>query len=82
MTYFSSLGVSGGLIKGLNEMGIHKPSEIQAQAIPLLLEADADFVGQAQTGTGKTAAYGLPMLQKLNTQTGGGLVPGTHGNSR
>lgn len=68
MTNFSSLGVSEGLVKGLKEMGIHKPSEIQAKAIPLLLDEAIDFVGQAQTGTGKTAAYGLPMLQRLNTQ--------------
>jgi len=47
-------------------MGIIKPSEIQSLAIPILLQSDTDFVGQAQTGTGKTAAFGLPMLQKVD----------------
>ena len=66
MTDFTALGISKPLVQGLKEMGIHKPSEIQEQAIPILLQEDTDFVGQAQTGTGKTAAYGLPMLEKVN----------------
>lgn len=66
MTNFSALGISKQLVQGLNEMGITRPTEIQSLAIPTLLQEDTDFVGQAQTGTGKTAAYGLPMLQKVN----------------
>ena len=49
-------------------MGFETPTDIQAQAIPLLLEGDRDFIGLAQTGTGKTAAFGLPLLDKLDTE--------------
>jgi ATP-dependent RNA helicase DeaD len=63
---FSDLGISPKLVKGLTELGIINPTEIQEQAIPVLLEKPTDFVGQAQTGTGKTAAYGLPMLELIN----------------
>ena len=63
MSTFLELGVSEGLIKGLNELNIFEPTEIQQAAIPELLKSDNDFIGQAQTGTGKTAAFGLPMLQ-------------------
>ena len=52
-------------MKGLKELNIITPTEIQSQVIPLLLDRDTDLVGQAQTGTGKTAAYGLPMLQRI-----------------
>ena len=63
---FKSLGLNKNLIKGLNELGIQTPTEIQAQVIPLLLEGATHLVGQAQTGTGKTAAYGLPILEQIN----------------
>jgi ATP-dependent RNA helicase DeaD len=63
---FSDLGISKDLIKGLKELGIVTPTEIQAEAIPFLLNNTTDLVGQAQTGTGKTAAYGLPILSQLN----------------
>lgn len=66
MASFSELGISKQLIKGLTELNILTPTEIQRQAIPVLLGEPTDFVGQAQTGTGKTAAFGLPMLQKVN----------------
>ena len=66
MKTFSDLGISPKLVKGLTELGIINPTEIQEQAIPVLLEKPTDFVGQAQTGTGKTAAYGLPMLELIN----------------
>ena len=49
-------------------MGFETPTDIQAQAIPLLLEGDRDFIGLAQTGTGKTAAFGLPLLDHLDTE--------------
>jgi ATP-dependent RNA helicase DeaD len=63
---FSDLGISKNLIKGLNELGINTPTEIQSEAIPVLMNNITDLVGQAQTGTGKTAAYGLPILEKVN----------------
>ena len=64
---FEELGVSHGLIQGLNELNIVTPSPIQNQVIPLLLNDCKDLVGQAQTGTGKTAAYGLPLLMNIDT---------------
>lgn len=66
MSTFSSLGISKSIIKGLNELGIKVPSEIQERAIPLLVQGQKDFVGQAQTGTGKTAAFGLPLLELVD----------------
>lgn len=63
---FSELGISNELIKGLNELNIFDPTDIQTSAIPLLLNSSDDFVGQAQTGTGKTAAFGLPLLQNID----------------
>lgn len=66
MSTFSELGISKGLIKGLNELNIFEPTDIQRSAIPILLSGEGDFIGQAQTGTGKTAAFGLPMLEQVN----------------
>jgi len=66
MSEFLELGISKDLVKGLNELGIHTPTEIQKKVIPLLLDKTTDLVGQAHTGTGKTAAFGLPLLQKIN----------------
>lgn len=63
---FEELGIHKDLIKGLKELNIITPTEIQSEVIPLLLNKDTDLVGQAQTGTGKTAAYGLPLLQRIN----------------
>jgi ATP-dependent RNA helicase DeaD len=63
---FTDLGVSGKFTKALEELNIFVPTEIQEKAIPFLIEKGTDFVGQAQTGTGKTAAYGLPVLQSIN----------------
>lgn len=67
MSTFSQLGVSDELIKGLIENNIFEPTEIQEKSIPFLLNEGTDFIGQAQTGTGKTAAFGLPMLQSIDT---------------
>ncbi|MEL6562243.1 MAG: DEAD/DEAH box helicase [Bacteroidota bacterium] len=66
MTDFSSLGLSGSILKVLPELGIEKPTEIQEKTIPFLLENQSDFIGLAQTGTGKTAAFGLPLLQNVD----------------
>ena len=65
---FDTLGLSAPLLKSITEMGFETPTDIQAQAIPLLLEGDRDFIGLAQTGTGKTAAFGLPLLDHLDPE--------------
>lgn len=65
---FIEIGLSEPLLKAITEMGYETPTPIQEQGIPLLLQGE-DLVGQAQTGTGKTAAFGLPILEKwLNTK--------------
>ena len=64
MTNFESLGVSKQIVATLTSLGIETPTPIQAQAIPLLLEG-RDLIGLAQTGTGKTAAFGLPLIERL-----------------
>jgi ATP-dependent RNA helicase DeaD len=66
MENFKELGIKSEFIKGLNDLGIINPTEIQRQVIPLLLEDNTDLVGLAQTGTGKTAAFGLPLLHKID----------------
>lgn len=63
---FKDLGIKPDFIKGINELGIINPTQIQQEVIPLLLTTTTDLVAQAQTGTGKTAAYGLPLLQNIN----------------
>ncbi|MCG6966662.1 MAG: DEAD/DEAH box helicase [Chromatiaceae bacterium] len=65
ITDFAALGLPGPLLKVLSEVGYETPSPIQAQAIPLLL-AGNDLLGQAQTGTGKTAAFALPLLARID----------------
>lgn len=63
---FSDLGVSELLLKAITEMGIVNPTEIQQAIIPILLSNNSDVVGLAKTGTGKTAAFGLPILQLID----------------
>ena len=63
---FSTLGLKESSLKAITKMGFETPSEIQEQAIPVLLKGDVDFIGQAQTGSGKTAAFVLPLLEKLD----------------
>jgi superfamily II DNA/RNA helicase len=65
---FSALGVSAPILKALSELNIVEPTEIQQKTIPLLLAESHDVVGLAKTGTGKTAAFGLPLLQLINTE--------------
>jgi len=67
MSTFFELGVHKDFVKGLKELGIKHPTEIQEATIPVLLESNTDFIGLAQTGTGKTAAYGLPLLHHIDT---------------
>lgn len=69
MNTFQDLGIPADLIKGLSELGIVNPTAIQRSAIPFLMENGGDFVAQAQTGTGKTAAFGLPLLAKTNPRS-------------
>jgi ATP-dependent RNA helicase DeaD len=64
---FQELPLRESLLKAITERGYVEPTEIQAQAIPMLATEDIDFVGQAQTGTGKTAAFVLPLLNKINS---------------
>ncbi len=63
MSSFSDLGLTPALMKGVVELGFETPTPVQAKVIPLLLKGQRDLVALAQTGTGKTAAYGLPLLQ-------------------
>jgi ATP-dependent RNA helicase DeaD len=63
---FASLGLGAAALRGVTSAGFEAPTPIQAQAIPVLL-AGRDLVGQAQTGTGKTAAFALPMIERLNS---------------
>ncbi|GAA5080037.1 DEAD/DEAH box helicase [Lysobacter panacisoli] len=67
---FETLGLSPALLRALAEQNFATPTPIQAQAIPLAM-AGHDLLGGAQTGTGKTAAFGLPLLQRLSKQTPG-----------
>jgi len=65
ITSFNQLALSPAILKALDEVGYETPSPIQAQTIPLLLEGK-DVLGQAQTGTGKTAAFALPLISNLD----------------
>ncbi len=66
MNPFIELGVSAELVAAVEAMGFVQPTPIQEKSIPVLLSADRDFVGLASTGTGKTAAFGLPLLQSID----------------
>ena len=66
MNAFEAIGLKQELLQSITDMGFTTPTPIQEQAIPVLLSGTMDFVGLAQTGTGKTAAFGLPLLQLIN----------------
>lgn len=66
MVEFKKLGLSEKTLAALEKKGFEKPSPIQALTIPALLNGDKDVIGQAQTGTGKTAAFSLPILEKMD----------------
>jgi len=68
MTTFEELGVSPELRKAVEELGFERPMAVQEKVIPLLLNGDNDVVALAQTGSGKTAAFGLPVLQRINPE--------------
>jgi len=76
MTSFQSLGLSPDYLQAIQDLGFESPSEVQEQCIPILLKQETDLVALAQTGTGKTAAFGFPMLQLINTndKTTQGLI--------
>jgi len=65
---FEGLGVNEGLLQSIHALGFTQPTPIQEKAIPVLLQGTKDFIGLAQTGTGKTAAFGLPLLQLIDKQ--------------
>ena len=66
---FTELGIRNDFVKALTEMNIVEPSDIQQKMIPLLINGQTDVVGQAQTGTGKTAAFGLPLLEQIDASS-------------
>jgi len=76
MTSFEELGLDQSLLDAITDLGFKNPSEVQEKAIPILLEDDTDLVALAQTGTGKTAAFGFPLIQKIDnaSRTTQGLI--------
>ena len=76
-TDFADLGLAPEILKALAESGYTTPTPIQAQAIPLVLEG-SDLMAGAQTGTGKTAAFALPLLQKLLPYASTSTSPARH----
>ena len=67
MKTFEELGVSEGIRKAIEEMGFVQPMPVQEEVIPYLLGNRNDVIALAQTGTGKTAAFGIPVLQRIDT---------------
>ena len=76
MTKFEALGLKKSLLDAISDLGFESPSEVQEKAIPILLESETDLVALAQTGTGKTAAFGFPLIQKIDSasRTTQGLI--------
>jgi ATP-dependent RNA helicase DeaD len=69
MNAFQTLGLEAHLLQAITDLGFETPSEVQEKTIPTLLSKECDLVALAQTGTGKTAAFGFPMLQKINIES-------------
>ncbi len=69
MSKFQQLGLEDIFVRAIADMGFETPTEVQEKTIPILLEQETDLVSLAQTGTGKTAAFGFPMLQKINVES-------------
>ena len=65
MNLFTESNLSPNLLKAIGELGYEKPTEIQKQAIPFILEDERDLIALAATGTGKTAAFSLPVLEQI-----------------
>ncbi|MBT8187784.1 MAG: DEAD/DEAH box helicase [Croceitalea sp.] len=76
MSKFKELGLQESLLSAVADLGFETPSEVQEKAIPILLESETDLVALAQTGTGKTAAFGFPLIQKIDSasRTTQGLI--------
>jgi ATP-dependent RNA helicase DeaD len=68
MNKFEQLGLNESLLLAIKDLGFENPSEVQEKAIPVLLESETDLVALAQTGTGKTAAFGFPLIQKIDAE--------------
>ena len=68
MMTFEGLGVDSKIVQAVSELGFEQPTPIQEKAIPVLLQGTTDMVGLAQTGTGKTAAFGIPLLQLVDSK--------------
>ncbi len=69
MNAFQKLGLDADLLKAIEDMGFETPSEVQEKSIPILLSKETDLVALAQTGTGKTAAFGFPLIQKIDSNS-------------
>ena len=69
MTKFKALGLNKALLDAVSDLGFETPSEVQEKTIPILLEDETDLVALAQTGTGKTAAFGFPLIQKIESES-------------
>ncbi len=76
MTNFTDLGLNEALLRAVADLGFETPSEVQIKTIPILLSKETDLVSLAQTGTGKTAAFGFPLIQKIDpkSKTTQGLI--------
>ena len=68
MNSFADIGLHDGILDAVGELGFEKPTPIQAKTIPHLLSSDQDLIAFAQTGTGKTAAFGLPAIHLTNVE--------------
>ena len=67
MTNFEEMGFTPGILKAIQELGFEQPMPVQEKVIPLMLSEEGDIIALAQTGTGKTAAFGLPLVQMTDT---------------
>jgi len=66
---FNDLGLSEKALDAINKKGFEEPTAIQAMTIPVMLRDDTNIIAQAQTGTGKTAAFGLPLIEMVNVDS-------------
>jgi ATP-dependent RNA helicase DeaD len=67
MTKFEQMGFTPGILEAIQKLGFEQPMPVQEKVIPLMLESTGDIIALAQTGTGKTAAFGLPLVQMTDT---------------
>jgi len=68
MINFEEMGFTPGILKAIQELGFDNPMPVQEKVIPLMLGGEVDIIALAQTGTGKTAAFGLPLVQATDTE--------------